>query len=173
MVGIEGDISLRPASPLDESLLLHWANDPQVRANSFSPNPIASSDHHHWFQQGLINPNRLMFIAVAPNGCPIGQIRFDLNLNNSQNDLSEAIVDLSLDRCLRGQGLSVKLLVLGLFELRQHWGSSIHAVAEVLSSNHASNACFSRAGFVKELDQSFSLSKSVSVVRWRLLWQNS
>ena len=46
-----------------------------------------------------------MFIAVAPNGCPIGQIRFDLNLNNSQNDLSEAIVDLSFDRCLRGQGL--------------------------------------------------------------------
>ena len=77
MLGPQEAISLRPATAADEALLLRWANDPQVRANSFSPEPIAPSDHHHWFQRGLANPNRLLLIATAADGCPIGQIRFD------------------------------------------------------------------------------------------------
>ena len=45
-------------------------------ANSFSE-PITPVDHHHWFTKGLIDPNRLLLIATAVDGCPIGQIRFD------------------------------------------------------------------------------------------------
>ena len=80
MLGPLGPISLRPAIAADESMLLHWANDPQVRANSFSSDPIEPEDHHHWFQKGLTDPNRLLLIAMAADGCPIGQIRFDRQL---------------------------------------------------------------------------------------------
>ena len=59
MMGLQGPIILKPAVSTDETLLLNWANDPQVRANSFSKDPIAPENHHKWFQKGLIDPNRL------------------------------------------------------------------------------------------------------------------
>ena len=60
ILGPQKGITLRLACADDEALLLRWANDPQVRANSFSPDPIAPSDHHNWFHQGLSDQNRLL-----------------------------------------------------------------------------------------------------------------
>ena len=150
MLGIQGAISLRPAAACDEALLLRWANDPQVRSSSFSQDLIAPSDHHNWFCEGLSDPKRLLLIATAVDGCPIGQIRFDLQSLPAENGSAEAVVDLSLDRCSRGFGLSVYLVRLGLQVLEQSWGPGIEVIAEVVSTNRASNACFSRAGFVQE-----------------------
>jgi UDP-2,4-diacetamido-2,4,6-trideoxy-beta-L-altropyranose hydrolase len=170
MLGPMGAISLRPAIAADEALLLHWANDPQVRANSFSREPIAQDDHHHWFQKGLTDPNRLLMIATTADGCPIGQIRFDRQPASAQADASEAAVDLSLDRCARGHGLAAELVKLGLQAMEQRWGPSSEAVAEVLISNTASNACFARAGFTSGselLSDPPPHSRAVNRWRWR------
>ena len=166
MLGPQGAISLRRASAADEALLLRWANDTQVRANSFSPEPIAPSDHHHWFQRGLANTNRLLLIATAADGCLIGQIRFDRQTTSSDEQASEARVDLSLDRCARGHGLASELVRLGLQVLEQRWGPATDVVAEVLPTNSASNACFSRAGFVQETISPVA-PPSRPVNRWR------
>ena len=171
MLGPQRSISLRPATVTDESLLLRWSNDPQVRANSFSRRPISPSDHHHWFRKGLTNPNRLHFIATTSDGCPIGQIRFDLLPINVQSDVREAKVALSLDRCARGHGLAVELVRLGLQAMEQRWGTATEAVAEVLSSNTASNACFARAGFTSDselpTDCTPQSRERVNCWRWR------
>jgi len=166
MLGPQTAISLRPADPSDEALLLRWANDPQVRASSFSPDLIAPSDHHNWFRQGLTDPNRLQLIATAADGCPIGQIRFDRQPLPRQDGSAEATVDLSLDGCARGFGLAAALVRLGLQAMEQTWGPDIEAVAEVLTTNQASNACFSRAGFVQE-PISPAPPPSWAVNRWR------
>jgi len=150
MLGPQGAISLRRAAAADEALLLRWANDPQVRANSFSPEPIDPADHHHWFHTGQANPNRLQLIAKTADGCPIGQIRFDRDPASTEGGASEATVDLTLDPCARGHGLAVELVRLGLQKMEQPWGPATDAVAEVLPSNAASNACFARAGFTPE-----------------------
>lgn len=167
MLGIQGTIVLRPAGPGDEALLLRWANDPQVRSSSFSPDLIAPSDHHNWFRQGLADPNRLLLIATAADGCPIGQIRFDRQPLPAQGGSTEATVDLSLDRCARGFGLAADLVCLGLQVMEQTWGPDIEAVAEVLTTNAASNACFSRAGFVQEPVSPVAPPLSRLVNRWR------
>ena len=168
MLGFQGSVSLRLATAADEALLLSWANDPQVRANSFTPEPITRAGHHHWFQQGLKNPNRLLLIAIAPDGCPIGQIRFDRQAPSGQSDPNEAMIDLSLDRCVRGQGLAAELLRLGLLAMKERWGAATQAVAEVLPSNTASNASFAKAGFTAESDLVLAPSlPSRTVNRWR------
>ena len=170
MLGPQGAIRLRPAIAADEALLLHWANDPQVRANSFSPEPIAPKDHHHWFQKGLTDPNRLLLIATTADGCPIGQIRFDRQPGSAQTDAIEAKLSLLLDRCARGHGLAAQLVRLGLQALEQHWGPSVEAVADVLTCNTASNACFARAGFTSDselLSESPPSSQAVNRWRWR------
>jgi len=150
MLGPQGALKLQQATAADEALLLRWANDPQVRANSFSSEPIARGEHHHWFHKGLSDPGRLLLIATALDGCPIGQIRFDRLSTNDVPHLSEATIDLSLDRCVRGHGLATELVRLGLQAMDEHWGPSTVAVAEVQASNAASNACFARSGFVLE-----------------------
>ena len=150
MLGPQGAIRLRPATAADEALLLRWANDPQVRANSFRPEPIAAADHHGWFQRGLLDSKRVLLIASDPDGCPIGQIRFDQQSVDTSGQTIQATIHFSLDRCARGYGLAAELVRLGLLAMEQSWGPGIEAVAEVLGSNVASNACFARAGFEAE-----------------------
>ena len=168
MLGSNTAICLRPADAGDEALLLRWANDPQVRASSFSPDLIGRSDHHNWFRHGFADPNRLQLIATAADGCPIGQIRFDRQPLPRQDGSVEATVDLSLDRCARGFGLAADLVRLGLQVMEQAWGPDIEAVAEVLTTNAASNACFSRAGFVQEpISPVAPPSRAANYWRWR------
>lgn len=168
MLGPRLPIQLRPATATDEALVLRWANEPTVRANSFSPEPIAVAAHQRWFQAGLHNPHRLLLIASAADGCPIGQIRFDrLASSPSASTLSEASIDLSLDRCARGHGLSVPLVQLGLEALLRCWGPATQAVADVLTSNMASQACFARAGFSAEPQPSTAQHHGNPATRWR------
>jgi len=166
MLGPQGKISLRPAVASDEALLLRWANDPQVRANSFSQEPIAASDHHKWFQKGLMDPNRLQFVAIAADDCPIGQIRFDRQLETAEGQAREATIGFSIDRCARGYGLATELVRLGLQAMGQHWGHATEAVAEVLTTNPASNASFDRCGFKLQGVTSAPLAGQV-MNRWR------
>jgi len=143
LFGCGGEISLRPVQPSDEALLLRWANDPSVRANSFSPDPISPASHQSWLQAGLTNPDRLHWIAVDMYGCPLGQIRLD-----RQQPGQTAMVDFSLDRAARGLGLSGHLLRQCLVLMQCFWGPQVEVVADVLPGNQASQACFARAGFV-------------------------
>jgi UDP-2,4-diacetamido-2,4,6-trideoxy-beta-L-altropyranose hydrolase len=161
-------LQLQPATASDEALLLRWANDPQVRANSFSSSPIAPADHKRWFQAGLTDSNRLLLIASDVNGCPLGQIRFDRQPPASGSGLHEALIDLSLDRCARGLGLATDLMRLGLQAMEGHWGPSTEAVAEVLDGNTASQATFARAGFaIDAVPPATPLSRPATRWRWR------
>jgi len=167
MLGPQGTIHLRPATQADRALLLRWANDPQVRANSFSPEPISPDGHRKWFQDALADANRLLLIATDAGGCPLGQIRFDRQPTAADQQATEARVGLSLDRCARGHGLSAKLVGLGLAAMERQWGAATEAVAEVLKGNGPSNGCFARAGFVADADQGGSLATTVTRWRWR------
>jgi RimJ/RimL family protein N-acetyltransferase len=164
MMGHEPSLHLQPATATDEALLLRWANDPQVRANSFSPEQIAADVHHRWFQAGLVDSNRLLLIASDPFGCPLGQIRFDLKPPSSSHRAREALIDLSLDRCARGLGLGSDLARLGLQAMEEKWGVGTEALAEVLAGNAASQATFAKAGF--RIDALPSPSRPATRWRW-------
>ncbi len=165
VLGPQSAIKLRRVEEKDEAVLLRWANDYQVRANSFSRNPISPSAHKQWFSKGLNDPNRLLLIATTEEDIPIGQIRFDRQLLHANSGGHEATIDLSIDRCARGYGLAVEMLRLGLQTMEEHWGPGIDAVAEVLASNAASNACFSRANFAKERAL-IGIPRDRGVIRW-------
>ena len=146
MSNVCGSLRLRPARDADEAILLRWANDPLVRAHSFSPSVITSDEHRRWFHSVLSDQNRLLLIAMHPNGSPIGQIRFDRQPVSNQFGLTEVLVDISLDPFARGYGYSVQLVRLGIQFLERKWGSQFLVVAVVFCKNAASNSCFARAG---------------------------
>ena len=136
-------LRLRPATPGDEGLYLNWANETEVRRQSFNEKPITMEEHQHWFRNRLHSPDALLRVLVDFESLPLGQIRFE----RSNIEPDKAIVGFSLDPVARGFGLSSELLRLGLAEVAREWDGQVHAYGEVRNANLASAKAFLRAGF--------------------------
>ena len=137
-------------------LLWQWANDPAVRAASFSSEPIPWERHVEWFQQKLKDPHCLFFIAIDSKGVPIGQVRFDITN-------SEAIISVSIAKEFRGKGFGTKLIQIASKQIfvNSHI-SVIHAY--VKQSNKASVRAFIKAGFQNVGITSFHGYKAVHLM---------
>lgn len=88
----------------DCDLLFTWANDDEVRKNSFNEEKILYSDHVKWFNSKLKQENFYMFICLE-NDNKIGQIRIDI-----VND--RATISYSIAREFRGKNYAVNMLKL-------------------------------------------------------------
>lgn len=143
LLGPVAGLRLRPAQAADLWLYHWWANDPQVRCQSFNCEPISLQQHRRWFAGRLGSPIALMRVLEDGDGLPLGQIR----LERAAADAPRAAISFSLDRLARGCGLAAPLLQLGLAELARCWGPAMEAYGEVRADNPASCRAFMRAGF--------------------------
>ena len=152
------------SAPLNYRSISLLTHDPDVAETAIRQTLFLR--HHRWFNDGLATPNRLHLIASDLQGCPVGQIRFDLQPNSTDNAPREALIDLSLDRCARGKGGAKELVRLGLLAMQENWGFGTEAVAEVLNNNSPSQATFAKAGFLAE-PISITSQRFHSATRWR------
>jgi UDP-2,4-diacetamido-2,4,6-trideoxy-beta-L-altropyranose hydrolase len=135
------DLWLRPARNEDCRLIWEWANEPSVRAVSFTTDAIPWERHQEWFAARLNDPGCAFFIGLNEAGVPVGQVRCDVEGNI-------AVISISVDARFRGTGYGTKLIRKGaemLFE-RGHI-DQIHAF--IRHGNEASYKAFERAGFQK------------------------
>jgi UDP-2,4-diacetamido-2,4,6-trideoxy-beta-L-altropyranose hydrolase len=138
-------LRLRQVRVEDRRLLWEWANDPEVRSASFSPEPIPWETHVAWFHEKVGGEKQgqmrsLMLIAEDEEATPVGQIRFDLRRNG------EAEVNISLAKHKRKCGLSTPLIEAGVRELFARTECQrVHAF--VKPENVASRMAFEKAGF--------------------------
>ncbi len=91
---------LRKAVFEDAKDIFHLANEDIVRKNSFTQDKIEWADHLKWFKEKLADNNCLLFV-VDGLGCFAGQVRFDINA-----DQSEAVISIGLRENIRGLKLS-------------------------------------------------------------------
>jgi len=139
--GAEG-VRVRRAQAEDRRLLWEWANDPEVRAASFSSDAISWETHVAWFAEKLMPEKSVIFIAEYEDGNAAGQIRFDFRQDG------EADVNLSLAKEKRGCGLAVPVIQAGVRELFATTECKrVHAF--VKPENAASMRAFEKAGFVR------------------------
>ncbi len=101
---------LRRVREEDCEIVWQWANDPQVRAASFSSGAIPWKRHAEWFRSKLDSGACLFYIATTGSEAPIGQIRYDL-------EGDQAVVSISLDQKQRGHGYGTNLIRLSAREL--------------------------------------------------------
>jgi len=133
-------LHLRRARSEDSRLLWEWANDPVVRAASFSSAPISWETHCDWLARKLGENTSLIFIAEDGTGTPCGQIRFDTRTDGDWE------VDVSIARTMRGRGFASELIRLGVQALVENdQGARVHAL--VKPANAASAKAFTKAGF--------------------------
>jgi len=131
---------LRPASAHDAALLWEWANDSEVRRQSFHPEPIRWDAHVTWFRGKLSDPQCLIAILEDEQADALGQIRFD-------NGAEGLEVDISIAASRRGQRLGGVLLQLGLEQALRRWKAGTLVRANVLADNRRSIRLFERSGF--------------------------
>ncbi|WP_236892372.1 GNAT family N-acetyltransferase [Clostridium beijerinckii] len=93
---------IEPASKKDCDLLFNWANDEDVRKNSFNSGKIIYQEHIKWFSN-VINSNECFIFILKFKDISVGQIR--INVKNKK-----AIISYSIDKNYRGQGLSMVML---------------------------------------------------------------
>jgi UDP-2,4-diacetamido-2,4,6-trideoxy-beta-L-altropyranose hydrolase len=138
-------LRLRRARADDRHLLWEWANDPEVRAASFSPDPIPWETHVAWFEEKVgsaenQNPKAsVVLIAEDENSVPIGQIRFEPRPDGGWN------TGVSIAKTVRGRGLASGLIRLGVKAIAEGSQQRVHAL--VKPANQASVKAFERAAF--------------------------
>jgi UDP-2,4-diacetamido-2,4,6-trideoxy-beta-L-altropyranose hydrolase len=133
---IELTVNLRDANKDDCELLFSWVNDPEVRMNAINTNPIEWDRHLDWFNKILSGGTSKIFI-LERNGIPAGQVRFDMNDN-------QYIIDYSVDKGFRGQGLGKLILQRGIDRI-----GKVRYKAVVKTENVRSVAIFESLNFLK------------------------
>lgn len=133
-------LQLREVKQEDCELLWKWANDPIVRAASFSSQEITWKDHINWFNNKLNSSSCKHFIAINQLNQPIGQIRFEIDQQLI------AIVSLSLDSQYRGRNYSKLMLQMAMDKLLQN--NQINYIQALIKPNNvASIRLFQSVGF--------------------------
>jgi RimJ/RimL family protein N-acetyltransferase len=135
------DEYLREASERDLDLLYGWANDPEVRKNSFSTAQIPYLEHQEWFQGLLLDSTRKQYIYMAGR-IPVGQIRVAV-----QGDGAE--VSYSIGKEWRGQGYGKRMLASLQQQMRKDMPKVHRLTAKVKEGNPGSEHAFVSSGYQK------------------------
>ncbi len=156
---LQSGLRLRLVRESDCDLLGKWANDPQVRANSFSTDLIPLEEHNAWFAARMADPNCLMLIAENYDGAAVGQLRVDWRSHQ------DGEIDVSVAPEFRGAGYGSVLIELGVSNALATRGQRLHA--RVKKSNEASQRAFEKAGFAKLGSETVHGEETVHYVRGR------
>ncbi|WP_048592110.1 GNAT family N-acetyltransferase [Clostridium massiliodielmoense] len=134
-------IKLRKVNEKDCDVLFEWANDIEVRKNSFNANYITYEEHVDWFLKVLENGNVLFFIMEVDNKS-IGQIRINIDANIG-------IISYSIYKEFRGKGFGEKIIQL-VEEQISNLKIINKIVAYVKKDNTSSNKIFTKLNYLKE-----------------------
>jgi RimJ/RimL family protein N-acetyltransferase len=134
-------ISCRKATEADMLLYFEWANDEEVRKQSYQSEPIDLEQHTNWFYKKLNDTNCLLLLFENENKQPVGQVRFQ------KEDLHSFVIGISLAKEHRGKGLATELLQTAANHFLQlNPDKTINAY--IKQDNEGSIKSFIKAGFV-------------------------
>ena len=133
-------LSLRKVNLNDVELIFKWANEPDVRNNSFNTNQIVWDEHVKWFHRKIHTDS--IWLILENENKPVGVIRFD-------KEVSSYILNYSIAKEFRGFGYGKKIVELGIEHLLNQ-NMEINTIeAHVKVNNKASQKVFNSLGFDK------------------------
>ena len=133
-------LKFRLATIEDMMLYFEWANDAEVRMQSFSSKEIDLANHEKWFIAKLNDEQCTMLIFSNTADENIGQIRIQ------ERDDHNAVIGISIAPAYRGLGYAKEMLKLAtayFFEHKPLFGVNAYIKETNLSSKYA----FENAGF--------------------------
>ena len=97
-------LSFRIANLSDIKLYFDWANDNNVREQSYNSNQIDFKNHKEWFESKLEDCSCIMLVFENEDKLNIGQIRIQKVKNN------EALIGISIASEHRGKGYAKEMI---------------------------------------------------------------
>jgi spore coat polysaccharide biosynthesis protein SpsF len=134
------DFSLRNVTIQDCDLLFQWANDKEVRRNSFNSEEIKYEEHVSWFESKLLSKDTHMYLFEF-RGNAVGLIRLERNGEDS------FLINYSISSHNRQKGYGTALLKF----IKDKYNSHL-LIGKVKSDNIASIKAFTNAGYFKKID---------------------
>lgn len=133
-------LRLRKPTINDMELYFNWANDADVRQQSYNSNPINLENHKKWFESALKNEAYFMCVFQNSDKEDIGQVRIQ------KQNYKEAIIGISITSEHRGKGYAKEMLLLATDAfLKSNKGFLINAYIKKI--NLSSKFSFEKAGF--------------------------
>lgn len=123
----------------DAKIIFDWANDPEIRQNSFNTADISWPEHTTWMEH-VLEDEHILFFLLVDNDKPVGQIR--LAFNDGKWEISYSIAP-----AYRGQGYGKIILQLAENELIRGGHAGERLYAEVKKDNIASQRIFKKLGY--------------------------
>lgn len=133
---------LRDAVPDDLELTFGWANDAEVRRQSFHHERITLPEHTEWFHK-MLRAENVDFLIYGTEEVPMGQVRLHYQKE-------AAVVSYSIAKEYRGQGHGERMLLLAEEEVRRRRRDIVCLLAEVKTGNQTSRHRFQNLGYTEE-----------------------
>nr|WP_308647527.1 GNAT family N-acetyltransferase [uncultured Agathobacter sp.] len=130
---------LRLAKEADVDLLFLWANDEDVRKNSFSTRKIEYEEHLNWYNNLLKNANNRQYILMD-DSMPIGQARI-----TTKGEYAE--IGYSICKSQRSKGYGKKLLQLITKQAWKDFPNINKIIGKVKADNILSQRAFIAADY--------------------------
>lgn len=132
-------LKMRRATAADVLLYHRWANEEEVRKQSFRREPIPYDVHVQWFNRRREAPDCLLAVFENGDGQPVGQVRIESVDGN-------ATISVSVDNRFRGLGYGTEMLRACTAEYQAaHTTTPVYA--HIRPDNSASINAFTRAGY--------------------------
>lgn len=152
----QNSISFRYAKEKDVDLYFNWANDPEVRKQSFNKDEISYERHSQWFRNKLKDKQTQMLVFFEDDTLKeIGQVRITSN--------NENIIGISIDEKFRGKQYASTMLYLSAYLFKQKINKK-PIVAYIKKENNASQKSFLKANFVFEKELLFENNLAIKYV---------
>jgi RimJ/RimL family protein N-acetyltransferase len=151
-------LKYRKATIADKIIYFNWANDPDVREQSYNSSPIDFDSHCKWFESKLEDKTCLMLVFQNEENMNIGQIRIQ------KENINEALIGISVSVEHRGNSYAKEMLQIASdYFLDSNPGFKINAFIKKknLSSKHA----FEKAGFEFEAEKNYENTQSFHYVK--------
>lgn len=145
----------RRVTSKDKEFLFDLANEKTVRSNSFHNHEISWEEHEEWFQKKQADKNSEMLLLCLDD-TPIGQCRLEL-------EGDRAVVNYSVLANYRGKGYGCDMLVRAEKLLQQEYKRIHFLCGYVMLENIASQKCFEKLGYQKEIEEDSKIYYSKKV----------
>tara|TARA_B100000579_G_C22791762_1_gene834891 strand:- start:789 stop:1262 length:474 start_codon:yes stop_codon:yes gene_type:complete len=119
-----------------------WRNDISTRRMSKNKVEINWDEHSKWFEESMMNSNKLIYIGVVKNKS-IGIIRFEKTYED--NFIYKVSITIAPES--RGKGYGKELLKQGINQLFKDDPNTKGIIGEVKKENIKSNSLFNKFNF--------------------------
>lgn len=130
----------RYATKEDVDLIFNWANEEEVRRNSFCSEQIKYEDHVIWYERLLADTAKNCQLILMEGESPVAQCRLKIIDGYAE-------VGYSVDCNHRGKGIGSAMLAMLTTWIKENRKDVTTIVARVKPDNEASYKAFTKNGY--------------------------